>query len=626
MACGGGSDSSENTVTDPPAAPQDGIRGVVASRISGAQLSVQNASGEEIVIASGRTTGADGSFALVFSEFAINAGIRAPLIITLDGSGATAVCDFNREGNNDCLANDGSFVAFGENYTLADDYSLQGLAESFPPDTTEGDRVIVVNLSAASDLAGHYAIKAAAGNDLLPADVTLASQQALGVVEFVTGLSTGGSALNDIPITDLTEIGIPATESLALSLFGAGLHGQINTDLNNVNSYNKVLNRLGLNAVPVSGSTTGQLRATGQFLAETVTAYLTGATSFQAGLETPTAALAGSIAAQTTAIPLLEQAGGRPVFISLPADPNGNDPIDRARTLTTGLSEVMGATLLVSQTAGFGGTADGAELVFTEQLAMVSTLVSRELRRTLLQLDDAIAEALANNETLLTGTNVSGVLSFDGDLVTMTTTTSTSSNIQTGISVILTIPTGTRNNPGGAGIFTADEIKISVSQTQNDLTTQQLFEGKLVLNMQASAVGADVSSLGYSGGLRSTGALVFTGDIAVNNVSTKDESSLRGSYDTAFTFADGSMLLMDGLLETQINLYTVNAGNSTVITDLQTNVITDMNADLNLTINSAGAVTGGSIVADGVQAATMDASGIVNFSDGTATSLPVPVI
>lgn len=626
MACGGGSSSSKNTVTDPPVAPQDGIRGVVASNISGAQLTVQDASGEEIVIASGRTTGADGSFALVFSEFAINAGIKAPLIISLNGSGATALCDFNREGDNDCLANDGSFAAFGETYTLADDYSLQGLAESFPPDTTEGDRVITVNLSAASDLAGHYATDAAAGNDLLPADVTLASQQALGVVEFVTGLSTHGKALNDIAISDLTDSEPPVTESLALALFGAGLHGQVNADVNNVNSYNKVLNRLGLNVVPVSGSTTNQLRATGQFLAETVTAYVTGATSYQAGLETNSAVLAGSISAQTTAIPLLEQVGGNPVFISLPADPASNDPIDRAKTLTTALSEVMGATLLISQTAGFGGTADGAALVFTEQLAMISTLVSQELRRTLLQLDNAIAEALANGETILTGTNVSGVLSFEGDVVTMTTTTSTSSNIQTGISVNLTIPTGTRNNPGGDGVFDAHEITISVSETQNDLTTQQLFEGKLVLSMQAAAVGADVSSLDYSGGLRTNSGLEFTGDIEIDNLSTKDETSLRGSYDTAFTFVDSSMLMMDGLLETQINLYTLNAGNSTVITDLQTNVITDMNADLNLSINGSGAVSGGVIVATEVQAGTLDTRGIINFTDGTATILPVPVI
>lgn len=175
----------------------------------------------------------------------------------------------------------------------------------------------------------------------------LASQQALDVVEFVTGLSTRGKALNDIAISDLTDSEPPVTESLALAQFGAGLHGQVNADMNNVNSYNKVLSRLGLNVVPDSGSTTNQLRATGQFLAETVTAYVTGATSYQVGLETNSAVLAGSISAQTTAIPLLEQVGGNPVFISLPADPASNDPIDRAKTLTTGLSEVMGATLLI---------------------------------------------------------------------------------------------------------------------------------------------------------------------------------------------------------------------------------------------------------------------------------------
>lgn len=86
------------------------------------------------------------------------------------------------------------------------------------------------------------------------------------------------------------------------------------------------------------------------------------------------------------------------------------------------------------------------------------------------------------------------------------------------------------------------------------------------------------------------------------------------------------MLMMDGLLETQINLYTLTAGNSTVITDLQTNVITDMNADLNLSINGSGAVSGGVIVATEVQAGTLDTRGIINFTDGTATILPVPVI
>ena len=86
------------------------------------------------------------------------------------------------------------------------------------------------------------------------------------------------------------------------------------------------------------------------------------------------------------------------------------------------------------------------------------------------------------------------------------------------------------------------------------------------------------------------------------------------------------MLLMDGQLQTQINLYTVNAGDSTVVTDLQTNVITDMNADLNLSLNGSGVITGGSIVAAEVQVATMQANGIVNFSDNTATILPVPVI
>ncbi|MBT7370802.1 MAG: hypothetical protein HN816_09165 [Gammaproteobacteria bacterium] len=624
-ACGaGGGDSAENTVINPPEPRQDGITGKAASRISGASLAVHDANGEEIVLASGRTTNQNGAYHLIFSEFAIQDGITPPLVVTLDGRGATAICDYDREGDNDCIAADGSFVSFGTTYTLPDGFELRGLAPTFP-DFVEGgsDRTINVNLSAASDLATRYALDAAVGT-LTAAAVDLANNQALGVVEFLTGLSSRGQNINDIAIADLTAAQIPTTDRLGLALFGASLHGQINTDEPSVSKYHLVLNRMENRIRPAPSGL--YLSATGTFLAESVASYIVTATAFQNSLTSPSAVLAGSIAAGTTSQPLLVQVGGNPVNIAIPADPSSTDPLDRTKVFISSFSEVIGSTLLISQTAAFGGTAAGAALVYNEQLSLLGTLVSEEMRNTLIQLDQAISTALENGETELTGTNVSGVLEQNADTVTLTVATSTSSNIQTGISVNITIPTGTRFNPGGNGSISASDITIAVSQTQTDLTTQELFEGSFSVELSGAGQVIDTTSVTFSGDLRSTGARNFTGNIAVTGLAPISSELEEGNYDASFTFDDGGTLSMSGQLQTQISNTTLSVGASTIMVDLETNRITDMNTDLNLSVDQSSFVTGGSLVSGGVDTGTMDASGIVFFSDDTAVALPAPVI
>ena len=290
------------------------------------------------------------------------------------------------------------------------------------------------------------------------------------------------------------------------------------------------------------------------------------------------------------------------------------------------LSEAMGSTLLISTTPAFGGTKEGVALVYSDQVALIATLVSREMRTAILQLDEAIADAIANGETELTGSDVSGVLEVSGNTVTLTTVTSTISNIQTGISVNMTIASGTRPNTGATGTFDATEITVSVSRTQDDLTTQQLYTGSLNLDITSDGTASDISTISFNGSLRATSGLQFTGVIALTDVSASDAGQDAGSYNTAFTFADGSTLSLSGKLETQINQYTVASGQSTVMTDLITNVITDMNATLNLSLDSDGLVTGGILTAAGEEVGSMSTDGIVDFSDGTATSLPAPVI
>lgn len=626
--CGGGADSSENIVENPPPPPTDGIDGEVSSRISGASLSVTDATGAEVVLASGRTTDSAGRYRLVFSEFAIEDGITAPLIVSADGSGATAICDFDAEGDSDCLTADGSLAPFASSYTLPEGYIFRGVSPTFPPETNGEERTVTVNISAASDLATHYSLIGAAGSALIASDVDIASQQALGVVEFVTGLSTNGITLNDIEIIDLTNPGDPSTESLALALFGASLNGQVNTDNPAVDTYHKILARTANNIQVDPASADGYLTSTGSFLAQTISAYIVTAEAYQISLPSPSSVLAGAIAAQNSAVNLLTLSGSSPVAIALPADPASSEPLSQTKTFAATLSEVMGSTLIISTVNGFGGTASGAASVYSEQLSVLETLTSREVRQAIIQLDDAIADAVANSETELTGTNVSGVLTIDGSTVTMTTATSTVSNIQTGISVNITIPSGVRSSPGGTGTFDATEITVSVSRTQNDITTQQLFQGALLIDMTAVESGADADSMSYNGDITASSGLDFAGDVTLSGLApfASGITTATGTYDASFSFADTSTAAMQGALETQISMYTVNSGSSTIMTDLETNTITDMTTTLNLTVDGASMVTGGELTAQGVSTGTIDSAGIISYTDGTSQALPVPVI
>ncbi len=626
VACGGGSDSSENVITNPPEPAQDGISGVAASSIGAGQISITDANGDELVIASGRETNQNGRFNLVFSEFAIEAGINPPLLLTLQGNGATAICDYDQEGESDCLTADGSFVAFGERYNLRNGFRLRAIAETYPPASTPEDRSVTVNFSAASDLAAQYAVTAAGPGPLTEEIVALAERQALGAVEFITGLSTEGSELNEISIADLTSPQIYDTPSLALALFSASLQGQVDLGTENLANFRRVLDTLESSILPVPGSSDNQLRATSEYLANAVNAYLSGASSFQLSLPEPSGVLNGAITAQSVAENQLRLASGQNIRIALPALPGSDDSLARGKTLVDQIAAVMGGSLLVSTVDAFGGTAAGAAAVYGDQLALVTALTSGEVRTALSQLDNAIATALASGETQLSGTNVSGILTVEGDSVSLANATSTSSNIQTGIAVNLTIPTGTRLNPGGSGEFSATEFLMSVAQTQNDLTTQQLFQGELELQMVDVGDTADIDSIGFTGELRSREALEFNGQINALNLSRASDPVISGDYSASFIFDGDFTLSLAGKLESQLETYTASTAGNTVMTDLLTATMTNLNATLNLTIDSGQQVTGGNIVAAEEIVGTMDDQGFVNFIDGTQTVLPVPVI
>jgi RNase P/RNase MRP subunit p29 len=622
---GGSSDSAENTVVNSPTPPQDGIRGRVASKLQNALLTVTDANGEEVVVASGNRTNENGAYDLIFSEFEIEAGITPPLIVTVDGSGATAVCDHDGETDNDCLTANGSFAAFGTRYEVPAGFRLRGLAPTFPPEETFGDRTVTVNLSAASDLAARYATDAAAGAALTEELVSLAQQQALGVVEFVTGLPVGNTAMNAIGLADLTNAAeTPSSTSLAVSLFNASLHGQVNTEDAGIANYRLVLNRMSNRIQP--GGTTGLLQASSADLATAIASYLVTAGGYQATLTAPLPILNGAVSAQTVTQSRLAEAGTAPVPIALPADPGSDAPLDRSKVFASRLSEVIGASLLNSQTTAFGGTATGSATVNSDQVVLINVLLASEVRGAITQLDAAIANAVERGATELTGTNVSGLIAIDGANVQLTSGTSTVSNIQTGTSVNLTSPEGTRADIGQDGSFTLAGVTIALSQTQNNLTIQVLLEGDLTVELSDLGDGLVVTGSSFSGALQSVSGLAFNGSIDLTAAAGTSLSLTNGSFEASFEFQNGATLLLQGDQAGGIASSTSTSGGSTIFVDHTTNTITDMTTELNLTLDSGDTVTGGTLTSSDVETGSVDSLGVISFSDGTVRALPAPLL
>ena len=248
------------------------------------------------------------------------------------------------------------------------------------------------------------------------------------------------------------------------------------------------------------------------------------------------------------------------------------------------------------------------------------------VRQTLNQLDAAISAAAANNETQITGTNVSGVLVFNGSTTEISSATSSSSNIQTGISVNGTLQNANRQDTGNSGLLTASDVSVNIARTQNDVTTQQIYNGALTAGYNAANDSTEVVTLDYSGDLRSASSREFTGSISISEISPTSEPVLSGNYNADFAFSSGTSLSLSGRLQSQLEGLSISGGTSTVMADLQTNVITDMTADLNLATDGNDQVTSGTITVNGEAAADMDSNGVVTFSDGTTTALPAPII
>jgi hypothetical protein len=150
--------------------------------IGGATITVVDSAGADVAIASGGTTGADGSYTIIFDQ----AEVSAPIVVmVVGGDGATMVCDIDLAGtDDDCAVGDGTSVAFGESYPLPRTFALRGLVAEIP---TEDGASATVNITPASDLATNLALVSADTNALTAADVEATSSQVLGLIQTITG-------------------------------------------------------------------------------------------------------------------------------------------------------------------------------------------------------------------------------------------------------------------------------------------------------------------------------------------------------------------------------------------------------------------------------------------------------
>ncbi len=211
----------------PPAVPQlQAVDGqVIKGKINGGKITVVDATGAVIPIASGGITNDNGQYNASFTVGATEAGIIPPLTVTVSGVGATVTCDYNVAGANDCRKSDGTYASFGETYALASDFSISGLSPLVPATASS----VTVNINPMTDLATRFAVRGATGV-LTEADVTLSNTRVLGLVRAITGVNLNllGVNLRTTPLVDLTglQTAVLTDINVALSTFGASFLGQ----------------------------------------------------------------------------------------------------------------------------------------------------------------------------------------------------------------------------------------------------------------------------------------------------------------------------------------------------------------------------------------------------------------
>jgi hypothetical protein len=207
VACGDSGSSSAPAASDPaPPAPTFGysIQGTaVKGVISGATISVIDGDGAPVNSAT-TTSGSDGSFSI---EFSTTAEVVEPVQISLNGTGATTVCDVSPTCEYG-IDSDGNALAasFGDAYNLPEGFILRATITGL---TADGDnRSGTAFISPLSDFVTVLALEMGSGEDLTATNLDVANDRVIGFVQRTYPTLDVGplTEISQIPLLDLTDL------------------------------------------------------------------------------------------------------------------------------------------------------------------------------------------------------------------------------------------------------------------------------------------------------------------------------------------------------------------------------------------------------------------------------------
>jgi hypothetical protein len=646
----GGAGGISNIGVTPPA-PQNGLTGsAVKGVITGGTITVADSAGANVPLASGGTTGADGSYNLVFTQAAIAAGISAPLVVTITGgAGTSMVCDIDlgtvaAPNLNDCAVGDGTFVAFGESYPLPADFMMRGIVSTIPSAGSQGNVTATVNLSPASDLATDLALTAAAGSALTVAEVDAAGAQVLGLIQTITGTDLTGLTLNEIAIPNIANGAATAGASDASQAIAA-FSAAIIANQGATETVAAVIARI--NASLRSNAATGNLTATGTALASLTSSVQTALRTVAAQVTAGGGNSAKALAAVNNAR-LIEAVyvamGTAAVQVSSLPPVGSTSAVAQTKAFVNKFNTVISTALATTGGGGVGVDDLGATEVFATELDAITKLNSGAASSAAQALQTAVkaqaAAMTANGTVAFTNMNTTNPVSFS---ITRTGTVYTLENVSSRWTSMAGTPaettvliTATSGSSSGNDIFSLAGVSMvtttPAATTGGDPVVAQTFTGGTI-----SGTGTVTTFIGTVTGTSATTSfgvnVVYTdpvnmlgGDSFVATVSFASEtadnlsatfSGTVGALTQSLSITAGSNTIAITATRNGVNetvtfsdgpvMMIVNLVSSVVVSDQSGNIAT-------LNVTGTAAATG-----------TIAANGTITYSDGSFQSLPAGI-
>ena len=644
-SCDSGGTSGVTATPVTPPAPQTGLNGrAVKGIIAGGAITVVDSAGADVPLASGGTSGADGSYSLLFTSEATAAGISAPLVVTVSGGpGATMVCDIDIAGtDDDCAVGDGTSVAFGESYPLPTTFAMRGIVSEIPAADTQTSPTVTVNLNPATDLAASLALDAAAGTALTASDVAAADSQVLGLIQTITGTDLTGQTLSQITIpnvADSADAAAASPQSLALAAFGAAI-------IANQGAGETVGDVIARVNASLSADEDGNLAATGTELASLTSSVVTALTTVSAQVTAgggDSSAVDAAVDNAETIEEIYDAIGDEDVGVPPLPDPDSDNPVDETKAFIANFSNVVSSALASTGAAGAGVDGQSATELFAAELDAASKLNSGLATAASRALQDAVnatASDLVEDGTIAVdnadATNpVTFSLTKAGTVFTVADASSTQTGAD-GTTLVITATTGTSN---GDDVFSLEGVSMVTTQpgatAEDAAVTIQTFtagtlngavvDGNTVTTFDGTVTGASPTT---SFGISAT----YTDPVGV-----LDGDTFTATISFASATADDLSLTLSGTPGQDINDYSVTAGGNTVAFTLSptapgtgTAVFSDGVVLMTLSLLDGVVVTDqtGNIAAltvAGVETGTISANGTVTYSDGSVQSLPAGI-